>query len=188
LLNQAQQDLADQLFTRYGRGVGSYVLSQVRDADVAEEITGRVFLTMVRRFEQCRGAYAGWLWSIVRSELSRHWRARSSDRPLDDLQPARTEGPVDSLMREETSTQLHGAIARLPEHEQRLLSMKFFLEMKNVEIAAATHMSPANVGVSIHRALKRLRRVLESKDVAPVGGGLPGHADASHPTALPRQR
>ena len=65
------RDDIEQLFRRYGRGVGSYVLTRVGDPELAEEITARVFLTVVRRFDQVRGREAAWLWAIVRSELAR---------------------------------------------------------------------------------------------------------------------
>src|SRR5690349_7950637 len=58
----------ESLFRQYGRGVGSYVLARVGDADLAETITSNVFLIVVRRIDQCRGSASAWLWSIVRSE------------------------------------------------------------------------------------------------------------------------
>jgi DNA-directed RNA polymerase specialized sigma24 family protein len=42
-----------------------------------------------------------------------------------------------------------------------LISLKFFLRATNVEIAATLGLTPTNVGVKVHRALKELRRKLE---------------------------
>ena len=42
----------EQLFLRYGPGVGSYLMARLGNAELAEEITSRVFLTVVRRVRQ----------------------------------------------------------------------------------------------------------------------------------------
>ena len=39
--------------------------------------------------------------------------------------------------------------------------MKFFLELSNLEIAETLNLTPSNVGVKLHRALKALRSRLE---------------------------
>jgi hypothetical protein len=38
--------------------------------------------------------------------------------------------------------------------------MKFFLDMPNTDIAEALGMTPSNVGVVVHRAVKRLRELM----------------------------
>src|SRR5437764_4102078 len=78
-----RRDGIERLFRKYGKGVGSYVYARLGDADLAESITSAVFLVVVRRFEQCRSSPAGWIWSIVRSELARHFRDRRPADPLD---------------------------------------------------------------------------------------------------------
>ena len=40
----------ERLFRQYGRGVGGYLLARTGDPELAEEITARVFLTVVRRY------------------------------------------------------------------------------------------------------------------------------------------
>jgi len=151
----------ERLFLRYGRGIGSYVLARVGDAELAEEITARVFLTVVRRFDQCRGSVVGWLWSIVHSQLARHFRDRRRQVPLaDDLvDPARP--PSEDAQRRELHGRMRVALAALSEEQRQIVTMKFFLKVRNVEIARAMGLSPSNVGVKVHRALARLREVME---------------------------
>lgn len=67
----------EAMFRQYGRGVGSFVLARVGDADVAEAITSNVFLIVVRQIEQCRTSPAAWLWSICAQR----------DRPAFSLAP-----------------------------------------------------------------------------------------------------
>ena len=45
----------------------------------------------------------------------------------------------------------------LPPADRELISLKFFAGMDNKGIAAATGISPSNVGTRLHRAITRLR-------------------------------
>ena len=48
--------------------------------------------------------------------------------------------------------------------------MKFFLDMPNTEIAGALGMTAGNVGVVVHRSVKRLRELMGDANGAGVVG------------------
>ena len=153
----------EELFRRYGKGVGSYVLARVGDPHAAESVTAGVFLLVVRRFEQCRGSPVAWLWSIVRTELARYFRDKrevGSARPLTAEPPDWAADPLRLAERAESDRRVREALGRLGEEQQTLIYMKFFLDMPNTEIAEALGMTPSNVGVVVHRAVKRLRELM----------------------------
>lgn len=137
------------------------MLARVGDADLAEEITARVFLKAVRKIAQCRRSPAGWLWSIVRTELAGHFR-RSRRGIVNVRGPQAADPPDDHAERQEEQRRMQSALAELPERLRRILYMKFFQDMANTEIAEATGLSRSNVGVLVHRALKRLRALMEA--------------------------
>jgi RNA polymerase sigma-70 factor (ECF subfamily) len=150
----------EELFRRYGSGVSRYVLLRVGSSELAEEITARVFLSAVRNFHQQNGSVVGWLWAIIRTELSRHFRQHSHQAYPADL--ASTAGsPSEQLERRERDEILHAALKQLPEDVQEIVSLKFFLGVSNLEIAQATGLTPSNVGVKLHRTLKELRARLQ---------------------------
>lgn len=157
----------EALFDRHARGVAAYVLARVGDANLAESITARVFVIVAERFDQCRHSQVGWLWSIVRSELARYFRDRRITRPLptnpDDplLAVSRDQQPDELASQRELASRLADAMEHLPPNQQQILFMKFFQDMRNVDIARHMEMSATHVGVTIHRSLKQLRRRLE---------------------------
>jgi RNA polymerase sigma-70 factor (ECF subfamily) len=160
-LNEDTRKKIDELFRRYGRGVGSYVLLRVGSPELAEEITARVFLAVVRSIHQQNGSLIGWLWAIVRSELARHYRERPHQTYPANLTSAATP-PLELLEHRERDELLHAALRRMSDEEQQLLSLKFFMGLPNIEIAQATGLTATNVGVKIHRCLKNLRVLLQS--------------------------
>ena len=151
----------ERLFERYGQGIGSYVLARVGDPDTAEAITSRVFLTVVRRFDQCHSSLVGWLWSIVRSELAREFRDRRDILPISDDLVDPSDSPPEQVARREMQQRMRDALAELTEDEQRIVTMKFFLHMPNKEIGEALGQTANHVGVRVHRTLARLRKLIE---------------------------
>ena len=149
----------ERLFHQYGKGVGGYLLACTGDPELAEEITARVFLTVVRRLDQLRGPAPPWLWAIVRNELARHYRGRRPS-PLDGETPAAGPSPVEQMERLQMQELLHSALDRLPADLHEIVYMKFFLKLRHAEIAEALGLTPTNVGVKVHRTLKELRRLM----------------------------
>lgn len=161
---QDRRQAIERLFHQYGEGVGSYLLARVGDPELAEELTARVFLTVVRSFEQLRGHPAGWLWAIARSQLARYYRDEDRHLPPDPNLPAPDALPPETVIRRETHGRLQAALHRLSEEQQEIVYLKFFLEMRNRDIAAALGLTPSNVGVMVHRAVKELRSLMESRE------------------------
>jgi len=187
-LQAERREAIEQLFVRHSAGIGSYLLARVGDAELAEEITARVFHTVVRRIGQCRGleemgtgtsppgepaasrdagsepapvsSVVGWLWAIVRSELARHFRDRRRSEPLSEELPDRRDPPGESAARDEMHRRMQTALEQLDDEEQRIIAMKFFLRARNTEIAEALGQTPNNVGVKIHRTVRHLRELM----------------------------
>lgn len=159
--DDARRDRIEALFRDYSRGIGNYVFARVGDPELAEAITSRVFLIVVKSIEQCKASPVAWLWSIVRSELARHFRDRKSHVEIDESVPDPATEPSEQAAQHEMAMRTKAALARLSEEHQKLVYMKFFHGMANKEIAAALGLTPSNVGVLIHRILKQLRVYLE---------------------------
>jgi RNA polymerase sigma-70 factor (ECF subfamily) len=167
----ARRQRIEELFHRYGQGVGSYVYARVGDAELAEQITSSVFLIVVERLEQCRGSTAGWIYSIVRSELARYFRDRRPAETISATLLDPTPSPAQVAERRELQRRMKETLNRLSDEQQRIVYMKYFQDTPNVEIAATLGMRAGNVGVIIHRAVKRLRELMET---SPAKTAVPG--------------
>jgi RNA polymerase sigma-70 factor (ECF subfamily) len=165
LLDDDRRQKIEGLYRRYGKGVGSFVLARVGDPHVAESIAAGVFLLVVRRFDQCRGSPVAWLWSIVRTEVARYFRDRRELAPLEVEPTDDSADPGRLAERTEIDARMGSAVQRLSDEQQTLVYMKFFLDMPNTEIAQELGMTPSNVGVVVHRAVKRLRELMTQDEV-----------------------
>jgi RNA polymerase sigma-70 factor, ECF subfamily len=105
--------------------------------------------------------------------LMRHLAAR---RAIDRLRQRRTALPPEPLTFEppspesqqpesvaierELAERLRAAVARLPDREASVFSLRYFGEMANSEIAQTLGISTDAVGVALHKARQRLKELL----------------------------
>src|SRR5436309_1378434 len=119
-LNEDARKKIEDLFVRYAAGVSRCVLLRVGSPELAEEITARVFLSVVRNFHQQDGSVVGWLWAILRTELARHFREKPHQAYPPDL-AALSALPAEAMERQERSALLHAALRKLGDDDQQLI-------------------------------------------------------------------
>ena len=157
---QTLEEQLEDLYRRYAAGLGSYFLARLGDPELSEELTSRVFILAVQRFEQCRGNPGGWLWAIAQSVLSRHFRElRRTPPPAISTEQHDPHRVAES---NELHRRLTELIAELNEQQQQIVYLKYFQDLGNIEIAEATGLTPVHVAVVLHRTLKRLRELIEA--------------------------
>lgn len=142
-------------------------------ADLSQEVWIRVYRNIRRLNEPAK--FKGWLGRITTNlfydELRRRKRTRATlslDAPLHledgsiewDV-PAKEPGPVDTLMTQEFYSQLHRAIADLPEVFRTAIVLREIQGLAYEEIADMTGVSLGTVKSRIARARHRLQGHLQ---------------------------
>jgi RNA polymerase sigma-70 factor (ECF subfamily) len=79
--------------------------------------------------------------------------------PADDRQ----ETPEGQFLTREGTEELRAAILQLPERQQKILEMAYWLEMNSTEIAEQLGMAPSSVRVALKQARDRLKKILQKK-------------------------
>jgi RNA polymerase sigma factor (sigma-70 family) len=159
------------------RSVYSFVAYRIGAGHDAEDVTGEVFERALRYragYDPSRGAPLAWLIGIARRALAD--RALTSTETVTEVPdtPAPGELEHDSVER----LTLHAALEHLSERDRELLAMRYGADMKAAQIAQLLETSTNGVEVALHRALRRLRDVLEHGE--PDGHSAPGEASVVH--------
>jgi RNA polymerase sigma-70 factor, ECF subfamily len=137
------------------------------DPQDAEDIAQETFIRAYRAFDRFddQRVLRPWLLSIT-ANLARN-RRRSLGRYMAALNrlfrtasgdPASIE---ERSVRHEENLAVWQAIQLLPEIDQQVIYLRYFLELPVGEVAEAVEVAPGTVKSRLHRALKRLRDVLE---------------------------
>ncbi|MGF1506977.1 MAG: sigma-70 family RNA polymerase sigma factor [Chloroflexi bacterium] len=156
------------VYEHYFPRIYTYIRYRVSDDATADDLTAFTFeraLARLNRYDPQKGPFAAWLFGIARYAVINHNRKakRRQMMPFEWLNnhPSREPAP-DAVTQSRTDEErLLEAVAQLSERERDIIALKFASDLTNRRIADLMGLSASNVGVIVHRALKRLRAALE---------------------------
>ena len=168
---QGDPDAFREIYEQTYSKIYSYVYYRVTDRETAEDIAAEVFVRLVRKIDtyQDRGRpLLAWLYTIA-GNLVRDFHRRNSrvqwmpieDRELvsDDVGPsAATNMSLDRDM-------LADAINQLTEDQAQVVLLKFVEGRSNAEVAEMIGKNEGSVKSLQHRAIRAMRRYMESTQV-----------------------
>jgi RNA polymerase sigma-70 factor (ECF subfamily) len=151
------------------RRVYTYVAYRIGDGPDAEDVTSNTFERALRyrdSFDPRRGEVAAWLIGIARRCIDDALARRVL--VLDDV--AETVAPGDLEAEAGLRDELRVALRRLDPRDRELIALRFGGDLTAPQIAEALGMTTNAVEVALHRALRRLRALLEPpEDEVAVG-------------------
>jgi RNA polymerase sigma-70 factor (ECF subfamily) len=149
----------------------SFIRSQVREAELAADLTQQTFVRAWESLPRLRqdGAFVGWLHRIaanlVRDEIkSGHARLEiaASDVLDDPLPDQRATSPEEAAVFQGLKAAVWAALGQLPPDQRAAVVMHHMEGMSVTEIAQAMKCRPGTVMSRLSRAREALRRRLSS--------------------------
>jgi RNA polymerase sigma-70 factor (ECF subfamily) len=167
-------DAWGQIYERFSGPLFGFFLHQVRDREIAEDLTAGVFLEALQartRFYGDAGQLRSWLFRIARNNLIDHWRrskrARSeSFHEVEEAELARSipvEDPEDSVIVRLDRQRLRAGIDTLSADQQEVVLLRLAGDLTSAEIAAIVGKTVGAVKALQHRAIAALARLLGDK-------------------------
>lgn len=155
-----------ELYTRYAGLILRYLYVRLHEQEGAQDLTQEVFVRVIKGIGgfEYRGekSFLGWLYTIAGNVLiGQARRKRAVSTPLDEsleLVDPHGQDAVHSIF---DRVALEQAIAQLTEDQQQVLTLKFFADMTNQEIASTIGRSEGAVKALQHRALHALQQILD---------------------------
>ncbi len=160
----------EELYRRHGLKLLSYLIGQVGDRALAEELLQDVMVAVWQRAADFRGdsQVSTWLLAIARKRaISARQKRRVIPLPLSDNAPARTPGPLETLEDQDEQAALRSALAALPDDQRETLELIFYHDLSGPEAAAVLGVAPGTVKSRLNRAkimLGRLYRLREHRE------------------------
>ncbi|MFE1444452.1 sigma-70 family RNA polymerase sigma factor [Streptomyces sp. NPDC058739] len=162
----------NEAYRRWGALVFTVVLRRVGDPEEAKDVTQQVFVDAWRGragYDSKRGALKTWILGIThykvadaltrRSRYARDLEAAAAAVPEVSHQTPPPDAVVDHIL-------LVKELERLPEQQQTVLTMAFFEDLTQSQIAERTGLPLGTVKSCTRRGLMRLRNRLEVDDGA----------------------
>jgi RNA polymerase sigma-70 factor (ECF subfamily) len=162
----------DEWFREHQPTVLRYVRFRLATREAAEDVTSEVFMKALRaldRYDPARASPRTWLLRIARNAVTDHLRSLkrrgslhvSLDRVPDLVSDVPTQ--EERVLREERIELLLNASRELRGPDQEILSLRYGAGLSNQEISEALDISGNAVAVRLHRALSRLKVVVENQ-------------------------
>ena len=155
-----------ELHRRYGAATFGLLLRMLGDRATAEDVQQSVFVEAWHRgaeYDPARAGLLTWLLTIARSRGIDELRRRVPEpRDVQGADAPAVESEADELLERWRVAHL---LARLPHEERSLLRMRFYEELSQSEISAATGIAMGTIKARMVRGLSRLREMIEAEEV-----------------------
>jgi len=144
----------------------NYVFYHVGNTQESEDLTADIFVQAYLYWGSYvpeKGSRGEWLGGITRNMVRTYLRKRASKPYMSELSE-NLHADVDTeseIIRRDDLRQVLLQLRTLPEKHRQLLKMKFFLCYTNRDIAKIMHISESNVGVTLHRIIKKLQKNMQ---------------------------
>lgn len=169
----------DILLKRHQSKVFSYILSIVKNRDVADDLFQETFVKAIMTIKQGRyaesGKFSAWISRIAHNLIIDYYRQEkaenvvsSDDENIDILnRKDLCEHNIEDAM---VSSQIHCDIRKiidaLPDNQREVLMMRFYRDMSFKEIAEATKVSINTALGRMRYAIMNMRRIASEKNIA----------------------
>lgn len=158
----------DALVREHQSALLGYAYRMVRDWELAQDLVQEAFVRYLRSpLEYGEPAQkAAWLFRVTRNLC---FDVTKRENRRDEVQdrarkPTEATRPDDRVMGDERAERLYALMEELNENQRTVLWLFFQEQRSYKEIAEMTGFSMSNVGMLIHRGLKRLRSLMEDEE------------------------
>jgi RNA polymerase sigma-70 factor (ECF subfamily) len=167
-IGQGDHQALETLYRRHGGTLLSYIIGQIGDRALAEEVLQDVMLAVWHHAANFRGEskVTTWLIAIARKRaISARQHAPSGETELGDQIAARDPGPLETVERQSEQAAarhtIQSALRNLPADQRETLELVFYHGLSGPEAADVLGVAPGTVKSRLHRAKTTLRRILQ---------------------------
>lgn len=158
------------LYDHYAMDVYRYCYRQVRDVDLANDLTSQIFLRVMDKLHLYRPhetrTFRSWLFTVARNVLRDRWRTRRLHHDVDAHRarlPDRSPGPEERAIDRLEADRLLDAVEKLSVRHREIIYLRL-AGLTTSEIAEATGATVAAVKSAQSRAYAQLRQDLQSPE------------------------
>jgi RNA polymerase sigma-70 factor (ECF subfamily) len=155
------------LYLRYKDNVYGYVLSILRDAHEAEDVTQTVFvklISVIHKYEPRHVPFTAWILKVARNVALDSLRQR---RPVPCEEVIESSRP-DDYLRHDRWRELEQALETLPEDQRDVVVLRHLVGLSPGEIAHRMGRTESAIHGLHHRGRLALRRELIRVECAPT--------------------
>jgi len=155
-----------RLYDIYGDRIYRHIYYRTSNVEDARDLTQEVFVKAwqgLPKYKRTKTPFLGWLFTISHNRVIDYYRTKKDYAYLNDevVMEDKNKSPEKLVEDQFTQQEVRRAILQLPEDQQQVILMSFIEGFEYNEIAETLNKSEGNIRVIVHRALKRMREILD---------------------------
>ena len=156
-----REDDFSEVYRKYSDKIFRYLYWQTKNFHLSEDLTSEVFTRAWETWESLRKDFLKvWLFRVAHNLLV-DWYRKKKEVPLNERNVGLyDENLLEKLGNDEQVDGLWKALNSLPENLKRVAILRFVEELSAKEVAVILNVSEVNVRVLQHRALVKLKEVM----------------------------
>ncbi len=156
--NQEFTDLYDQ----YADKIYNFIYYRTSHRETAEDLTSRTFIKAwenINQFNEQKGAFSSWLYSIARNNVIDHYRKEKATMDIDlVLDLSSNENVEDATHAKVQLDKVKEYLKELPQEQQDIVIMRVWDDLSYKEIAAILQKSEASTKMSFYRTMEKIQQ------------------------------
>lgn len=170
-MDKSQEEFI-QWYDRYHDAVWRFILFKVSNAETAWDLSQESFLKTWEYWQRGGATISNpraFLFTVARNMVIDHWRGRAHTpvteltEEMEQIIPGKTGNDAhERLVLKDEARQMQQCIAKLPEEDREILTLRFTEELPFKDIARVVGKGEIAVRVQAHRALKKLKVILDT--------------------------
>ncbi|MGI8550459.1 MAG: RNA polymerase sigma factor [Dehalococcoidia bacterium] len=160
-----------RLFDHYWPKIVRYCYAHCGNLQDAEDLASEVFermVTAIGRFQWRDGVpFTAWLFRIARNQVISHYRRKGATVPLSDDgydEPAAADDPQHTAELHLALDEVYRAAEKLPKSQQEVIRLRFGADLSLADTAKILEKKENNIKQLQHKAIARMRQLLESEN------------------------
>jgi len=177
-LKDGETSAGEELVRRFCQPLLRYLQRLAGSEQLAEELHQQTWASVLEHIEKfdaksSGGGFKAWLFRIATNKANDHWRGLGREKSAKQgmrLVVDQEAAPAGARMEQgEQETKLKKAIEQLPENQKQVVMLRYYSGLKFIEIAEMLGC-PLNTALGrMHKAMIRLREVMEEEARRDVG-------------------
>lgn len=150
----------EELYGKFYKEILAYCSAMTKDRAAAEDLVQETYMRAMTHWEdledRSRGQCRAWLYKTARNLFIDQARKQSRETPAEEEQLA-----IAAFQEDLSQAAVGQLIARLPEREKALFTMRYFDGYNSKELGELFDLPPATVRSRLASAKRRLREWIE---------------------------
>ena len=165
---RGDEEAFTEMYRHFFPRVYNFIYARMKNVDAADDVVSTTFMKVYEnldRYNPTKAAFSTWLFRIASNSMMDYFRRTQSrgevewDETFDPPAPE-YQSPENQALADEGKKEILKALDKLNERERRIVELKYFSGVGNKEIAEVLGITANNVGVVLHGALKKLKKIM----------------------------